>query len=67
VSDKQDSRAADYAKGDRVQVTGEGRTETWPRTLSGTVTGTTAEAVYVRWDWARFTEDEMEPGEVRPA
>lgn len=53
-----------YKSGDRITTTGKGRTATWDRTYTGTVTGADYDVVYVRWDGAAFN-DEMEPEEVR--
>jgi DNA replicative helicase MCM subunit Mcm2 (Cdc46/Mcm family) len=54
-----------YRKGDRVQVTGKGRTANWPRYLRGTVMGKYRAVVYVQWDHAAFTLDEMERDEIK--
>lgn len=54
-----------YRKGDRVQVTGKGRTAFWPHYLKGTVEDTRQDRVYVRWDGTAFTSDEMARDEVK--
>ena len=60
-----DAVTSPYQAGDRVRVTGRGRTETWPRYLSGTVEATDDGVVYVRWDRAAFS-DERSLDEVKP-
>ena len=54
-----------YRKGDRVQVTGKGRTANWGRDLLGTVQSTQGNRVYVQWDVARSLIDEMERDEIK--
>jgi hypothetical protein len=51
-------------KGARIETSGLGRTAHWPYS-QGTVTHVRHGMVYVAWDGAQFTEDEMEPTEVR--
>ena len=51
-------------KGARVCTSGKGRTKNWPKDC-GTVTRKRGNSVFVLWDRARFTEDEMSRGEVR--
>ena len=53
-----------YYKGDRITVTGIGRTATWGNCI-GTVTRATKRSVYVVWDNTHF-EDEMRYQEVKP-
>ena len=48
-----------YRKGDRVQVSGHGRTASWQRNMVGTVTETRGVRVYVKWDGTLYLEDEM--------
>lgn len=54
-----------YRKGDRVQVTGKGRTANWARGLLGTVESTRQDRVYVQWDVAPTLIDEMDLDEVK--
>jgi len=51
--------------GNRVTITGAGRTGKWSPT-TGTVTTVRRNRVYVHWDGTMF-EDEMQTWEVRPA
>lgn len=52
-------------KGDRVEISGEGRTARWGTGLQGTVSFRRGESVFVRWDDTKFTEDQMFLSEVR--
>jgi hypothetical protein len=54
-----------YRKGDRITVTGYGRTARWGN-IAGTVTRATKRSVFVHWDGCHFTEDEMDYAEVKP-
>lgn len=54
-----------YHKGDRVQVTGEGRTARWPRSRRGTVVSLWRDGVTVKWDHLAFTLDDMNLNEVK--
>jgi len=59
-----------YHLGDRVQVSGKGRTARWPRSI-GTVTRIwrvmgQVMSVEVHWDGTHFG-DQMDVSEVRPA
>lgn len=55
-----------YHKGDRVQITGEGRTANWRWSTTGTVEGVMGGRVYVRWDNTHFCfSDEMTPNEIK--
>lgn len=51
-------------KGDRITITGHGRTGTWPKGTIGTVTRKRGDSVYVYWDKTHF-EDEMDIKEVK--
>ena len=51
-------------RGDRVCTSGKGRTAKW-RKYCGTVTMRRKKSVFVVWDGARFTEDEMNVIEVK--
>ena len=56
---------ANYSEGDRVQVTGKGRTAYWNPHRKGTVEGTRSEYVYVRWDGTEHTVNQMDRIEVQ--
>lgn len=51
-------------KGDRVTITGYGRTQFWPKITVGTVTKRRGTQVYVQWDKTSF-EDQMDMKEVK--
>jgi hypothetical protein len=53
-----------FHKGQRVTVSGIGRTAGWGH-LTGTVTKATKRAVYVQWDRC-IVNDEMQPQELKP-
>lgn len=53
-----------YRKGNRITVTGVGRTAKWGK-IAGTVVRATKRSVFVRWDGCQFTEDEMDYAEVK--
>ncbi|MCK5601565.1 hypothetical protein KAR91_06850 [Candidatus Pacearchaeota archaeon] len=51
-------------KGDRIIITGVGRTGHWPKRTIGTVTKRRGTSVFVHWDKTSF-EDEMRIEEVK--
>jgi len=55
-----------YRKGDRVQVSGHGRTAKYPRNMVGTVTEVRGKyGVFVRWDGTLYLNDQMTPAELK--
>lgn len=55
-----------FKKGDRVTVTGQGRTAGWGN-IQGRITRATKCSVFVAWDGTSFTEDQMSIDEVKLA
>lgn len=51
-------------KGDRITITGHGRTGHWPKNTVGTVTKKRGARVFVHWDKTHF-EDELHKNEVK--
>lgn len=55
-----------YRKGNRVIVSGVGRTARWPNCPGTVLQVLTGHSVEVRWDTACFSTDEMELSEIKP-
>jgi hypothetical protein len=55
--------ATTFRKGQKVTVSGYGRTATWGK-ITGTVTQATKRAVFVQWDHC-IVNDQMQPQELR--
>jgi len=55
--------ASTFHKGQKVTVSGIGRTATWGK-ITGTVTKATKRAVFVQWDRC-IVNDQMQPQELR--
>jgi hypothetical protein len=53
-----------FKKGDRITVTGQGRTARWGN-IKGRVTRATKRSVFVAWDGTSFIEDQMSVDEVK--
>jgi len=64
MTTKNTSTNSTYRKGDRITVSGIGRTAKWGN-IAGTVVRATKRSVYVVWDRCSF-EDEMDHEEVKP-
>jgi len=58
------AKAANYSEGDRITGQDGTRTADWG---AGRVTRVAAGRLFVKWDGAEFTEDEVSPAEIRPA
>jgi hypothetical protein len=57
------STVKQFRKGQRVAVSGYGRTARWGQ-ITGTVTRATKRSVFVQWD-NRIVNDEMRPEELK--